>query len=54
MQWIQNFHSDDYDNTFDVASLGKASPHSPIHLSKIRGDKIFNFVDDGDKIPYRC
>ncbi|MFT6995321.1 MAG: 6-phosphofructokinase 1 [Maribacter sp.] len=37
-------------NNLDITSLGKASIPSPIHLSKTTGDKIFNFVDDEDRI----
>ncbi len=37
-------------NTFDIASLGKASIPSPIHLSKTAGDEIFSFVEDSDKV----
>lgn len=37
-------------NTFDIVSLGNAYIPSPIRLSKTTGDKIFNFVDDSDRI----
>ena len=38
------------DTTYEIASLGKPSILSPLQLSKTAGDKIFNFVDDRDKV----
>lgn len=35
---------------FNIITLGKPSIQSPIILSKTKGDKIFNFVTDADKI----
>ena len=37
---------------FDIFNLGKPLVQSPIELSKTKGDKIFNFVTDEDKILY--
>jgi 6-phosphofructokinase 1 len=35
---------------FDIVNLGEPLVQSPIALSKTKGDKIFNFVTDEDKI----
>lgn len=35
---------------FEIASLGKATLPSPIKLSKTKGDKIHNFVEESNKI----
>ena len=35
---------------YDINILGKASYDSPLRLSKRRGDDIFNFVKEDDKI----
>ncbi len=37
-------------NILDIASLGKASIPSPIHLSKNSGNGILNFIEDSDKV----
>ena len=37
-------------NNFKITNLGKPTKISPIHLSKIKGDNIFNFVNDSDRI----
>ncbi len=37
---------------FQVENLGKASIKSPLQLSTVRGDNIFNFVDDSDKLVF--
>lgn len=37
-------------NDFDISTIGDASIPSPIQLSKISGDKLFNFVADNDRI----
>lgn len=35
---------------FDIDMLGKATYDSPLRLSKKRGDDIFNFVKEDDKV----
>lgn len=35
---------------FSITSLGAPKKKSPIHLSKIKGDNIFNFIDDSKRI----
>lgn len=41
---------DDFD--FSVANLGERKIHSPIALSKVSGDFLANYVEDGDLIRY--
>ncbi|NNE78364.1 MAG: ATP-dependent 6-phosphofructokinase, partial [Pricia sp.] len=38
------------ENNFDIPLLGTASISSPLQLSKTIGDKIFNFVEENDKV----
>jgi 6-phosphofructokinase 1 len=35
---------------FMISNLGKPTKTSPIHLSKTKGDNIFNFIDDSERI----
>jgi 6-phosphofructokinase 1 len=35
---------------FRITNLGEPTKLSPIHLSKIKGDNIFNFIDDSKRI----
>ena len=35
---------------FKITNLGEPTRISPIHLSKIKGDNIFNFIDDSERI----
>ncbi|WP_179008868.1 ATP-dependent 6-phosphofructokinase [Winogradskyella forsetii] len=35
---------------FKITNLGKATKTSPIHLSKTKGDNIFNFIEDSERI----
>ena len=37
---------------FQIENLGEASFKSPLQLSTVRGDNIFNFVDDSDRLVY--
>jgi len=37
---------------FQIQNLGKPSIKSPLQLSTVRGDDIFNFVKEGDKLIY--
>ena len=37
---------------FQIENLGKAEFTSPLQLSTVRGDNIFNFVDDHNQILY--
>lgn len=37
---------------FQIENLGEATFKSPLQLSTVRGDNIFNFVDDSDKLVY--
>jgi len=37
-------------NNFRITNLGKPTKKSPIHLSKTKGDNIFNFIDDSERI----
>ncbi|GAA4811274.1 ATP-dependent 6-phosphofructokinase [Litoribaculum gwangyangense] len=37
-------------NNFRIFNLGEPTKISPIHLSKTKGDNIFNFIDDKDRI----
>ena len=37
---------------FQIESLGEAKFKSPLQLSTVRGDNIFNFVDDNDQLVY--
>ena len=37
---------------FQIENLGEASFKSPLQLSTVRGDNIFNFVDDNDQLVY--
>lgn len=41
MSTTENFH---------ITSLGTPNIHSPIGLSKVKGDKLFNFVEDQERI----
>ncbi|MEM8508876.1 MAG: ATP-dependent 6-phosphofructokinase [Bacteroidota bacterium] len=38
--------------SFDIESLGLVKVKSPLQLSTVRGDNIFNFVDDQDKMVF--
>lgn len=38
------------ENNFDIETLGTATIPSPLHLSKTTGDKIFNFIEDEDRV----
>ena len=38
------------ENDFEITSLGRPTTSSPIKLSKTKGDKIHNFIEDKDKI----
>ena len=35
---------------FRITNLGEATITSPIHLSKVKGDNIFNFIEDHERI----
>jgi len=35
---------------YSITNLGKANLNSPIHLSKVKGDNIFNFIEDDERI----
>ena len=35
---------------FRITNLGQPTIKSPIHLSKTKGDNIFNFIEDGERI----
>ena len=35
---------------FRISNLGQATKTSPIHLSKVKGDNIFNFIEDDERI----
>lgn len=37
---------------FQIENLGEAKFKSPLQLSTVRGDNIFNFVDDNDQLIY--
>ena len=37
---------------FQIENLGEATFKSPLQLSTVRGDNIFNFVDDNDRLVY--
>ncbi|NKI31284.1 ATP-dependent 6-phosphofructokinase [Croceivirga thetidis] len=37
---------------FQIENLGEAKFKSPLQLSTVRGDNIFNFVDDQDRLVY--
>ena len=37
---------------FQIENLGEAKFKSPLQLSTVRGDNIFNFVDDNDQLVY--
>lgn len=37
-------------SNFRISNLGEPSKKSPIHLSKIKGDNIFNFIDNSERI----
>ena len=37
---------------FQIENLGEAKYKSPLQLSTVRGDNIFNFVDDSDQVVY--
>lgn len=37
---------------FQIENLGEAKFKSPLQLSTVRGDNIFNFVDDNDRLVY--
>ena len=37
-------------NNFRITNLGEPTKISPIHLSKTKGDNIFNFIDDSERI----
>lgn len=38
---------------FEVPTLGKCTVPSPLHLSKLSGDGIFNYVQDGERVLYK-
>ncbi|OEK09257.1 diphosphate--fructose-6-phosphate 1-phosphotransferase [Flavivirga aquatica] len=40
------------EKNFKIHTIGKATINSPLDLSKKRGDKIFNFVTENEKIIY--
>ncbi|WP_437371064.1 ATP-dependent 6-phosphofructokinase [Maribacter litoralis] len=40
----------DTHKNFQIRTLGKASIQSPIGLSKVKGDKIFNFVEEDERV----
>ncbi|MGB5818992.1 MAG: ATP-dependent 6-phosphofructokinase [Saonia sp.] len=42
----------DITKNFEIQSLGVPSLHSPLALSTIAGDGVFNFVQEGEKILY--
>ncbi|BFP40206.1 ATP-dependent 6-phosphofructokinase [Flavobacteriaceae bacterium GF1] len=37
---------------FQIENLGEAAIESPLQLSTVRGDNIFNYVDDNDRLVY--
>ena len=37
---------------FEVSTLGKCTVQSPLKLSKVHGDGVFNYVRDGERILY--
>ena len=37
---------------FQIENLGEAAIKSPLQLSTVRGDNIFNYVDDNDRLVY--
>lgn len=37
-------------NTFDIQSLGSAKVPSPLHLDKVAGEQMFNYVKDSQRI----
>ncbi|MGC1205688.1 MAG: ATP-dependent 6-phosphofructokinase [Flavobacteriaceae bacterium] len=37
-------------NNFRITNLGEPTKTSPIHLSKIKGDSIFNFIEDRERV----
>ncbi len=37
---------------FDIENLGTPTFPSPLHLSKTKGDKVFNFIQDKDRLLY--
>ena len=37
---------------FNISSLGTPSIPSPLHLSKVKGDKIYNFIKDEERLLY--
>lgn len=39
-------------NRFQIANLGKPNYKSPLQLSTVRGDHIFNFVKESDKLVF--
>ncbi|MHA7863554.1 ATP-dependent 6-phosphofructokinase [Flagellimonas marinaquae] len=39
-------------NRFNIESLGASNFRSPLQLSTIKGDNIFNFVSDGDRLVF--
>ncbi|MFP4522491.1 MAG: ATP-dependent 6-phosphofructokinase [Fibrobacterota bacterium] len=36
----------------EIINLGKCSVKSPLKLSKVKGDKVYNYVDDTDRVLY--
>jgi 6-phosphofructokinase 1 len=39
-------------NGFEIPSLGKASHQSPLPLSSVEGDQLFNFVRESDRVVF--
>ncbi|MFD2100734.1 ATP-dependent 6-phosphofructokinase [Flagellimonas iocasae] len=42
----------DSKNHFQIENLGPAKFKSPLQLSKVKGDKIFNFISDADRFVF--
>ncbi len=38
------------EDRFEIRSLGKAIQPSPLPLSSVQGDQLFNFVRDTDRV----
>jgi 6-phosphofructokinase 1 len=39
-------------NRFDIESLGASEYKSPLELSTVKGDRIFNFVSESDRLVF--
>ena len=37
---------------FTVKTLGECRIKTPLHLSKVKGDGIYDFVEDGERVLY--